>query len=164
MSALAPIVRAAGEGDKQAFLGGGLHTWKLMAEDTGGAFFLFEDTMVGGKCTPLHRHPEADETVYVLEGELLLQVDGKETRLGLGGTSFVPKGVPHAFQVTSERARLLCLQTPGVGQAFYRDASEPAVEDRAGAFDIARLQASAAANPSGIDLLGPPPFEPLKVG
>ena len=38
-----PIIWAAGEGEKQSFLGGGLHTWKLLAEDTGGAFFLFED-------------------------------------------------------------------------------------------------------------------------
>jgi quercetin dioxygenase-like cupin family protein len=164
MSALAPIVRAAGEGDKRSFLGGGLHTWKLMAEDTGGAFFLFEDTMVEGKCTPLHRHPEADELVYLLEGEIILKVDGKETRLGPGGMSFVPKGVPHAFQVVSHEARLITLQSPAVGQAFYRDASEPAADDSADAVDIARLQASATANPSGIDLLGPPPFEPLQVG
>ena len=43
MNTRAPIIRAAGEGDKQSFLGGGLHTWKLLAEDTDGAFFLFED-------------------------------------------------------------------------------------------------------------------------
>ncbi|MDQ1509862.1 MAG: hypothetical protein QOG50_1706, partial [Actinomycetota bacterium] len=58
------IIRAAGGGDKRSFLGGGLHTWKLKTEDTGGAFFMFEDVMAQGKCTPLHRHPEADETVY----------------------------------------------------------------------------------------------------
>lgn len=48
MSSLTPIVRNAGEGDKRAFYGGGLHIWKLLAEDTDGAFFLFEDTMVKG--------------------------------------------------------------------------------------------------------------------
>ena len=37
MNARAPIVLAAGEGDKQSFLGGGLHTWKLLAENTEGA-------------------------------------------------------------------------------------------------------------------------------
>ena len=36
--------------------------------------------MAQGKTTPLHRHPEADETVYVLEGEIVVNVDGKETR------------------------------------------------------------------------------------
>lgn len=48
MNAPVPIIRAAGEGDRQSFLGGGLHVWKLLAEETGGAFFLFEDVMVQG--------------------------------------------------------------------------------------------------------------------
>ena len=61
MQKLIPIVRNAGEGDMQLFAGGGLHIWKLLAEDTGGAFFLFEDTMVKDKTTPLHLHPEAHE-------------------------------------------------------------------------------------------------------
>ena len=129
MSAQVPIIRAAGEGDKRSFLGGGLHTWKLMTDDTDGAFFLFEDVMAQGKCTPLHRHPEADETVYVLEGEILLNVDGTESRVGAGGLAFTPKGVPHAFIVVSDTARVLTFQTPGIGQGFYRDASEPATGD-----------------------------------
>ena len=70
MKKLVPIVRNAGEGDKQLFAGGGLHIWKLLAEDTGGAFFLFEDTMVKDKTTPLHLHPEAHEMTYVVDGEI----------------------------------------------------------------------------------------------
>jgi quercetin dioxygenase-like cupin family protein len=164
MSALTPIIRAAGDGDKQSFMGGGLHTWKLLAEDTGGAFFMFEDVMGQGKCTPLHQHPEAAETVYVLEGEIILNVDGKETRVGAGGVTFTPKGVPHAFLVVSDSARVLTIQTPGIGQAFYRGASDPAVDDTADTVDITRLQASAKANPRGIQLLGPPPFDAVAAG
>lgn len=160
----APIVRANGEGDKRSFLGGGLHTWKLMEEDTDGAFFLFEDLMGQGKATPFHRHPEADETVYVLEGEILVNIDGNESRVGAGGMTYTPKGVPHAFLVVSDRARLLALQTPGIGQAFYRGASEPATDNASETVDIARIQASANANPRAIELLGPPPFETVKAG
>jgi quercetin dioxygenase-like cupin family protein len=164
MNASVPIIRANGEGDRQSFLGGGLHTWKLLAEETGGAFFLFEDAMVQGKCTPLHRHPEADEMTYVLEGEIVLNVDGKESRLGAGGMSFVPRAVPHAFLVVSHTARLLTMQMPGVGQEFYRSASDPTTDDTSETVDIARLQASANDNPHGVELLGPPPFEPAKAG
>ena len=148
----------------QSFLGGGLHTWKLLAEDTGGAFFLFEDVMAGGKTTPLHRHPEADEMAYVLEGEIIVRVDGKETRIGAGGMSFVPKGIPHAFLVVSDSARLLSLHSPATpSQAFYRGASEPATADDApDRLDLDRLRASAQANPRGIEILGPPPFEALQ--
>jgi quercetin dioxygenase-like cupin family protein len=163
MNASVPIIRANGEGDKQSFLGGGLHTWKLMAEDTDGAFFLFEDALTRGKTTPLHRHPDSDETVYVLEGEIVVNVDGNEHRIGTGGMSFVPRGVAHAFLVISDRARLLTLKTPGIGQEFYRGASEPATDDASDKVDIARVQASAKDN-GGIELLGPPPFVPAKAG
>src|SRR6185436_3378324 len=88
MDARPPIIRAKDEGDRRAFLGGGVHTWKLTTDDTDGAFFLFEDAMTQGKCTPLHRHPEADETVYVLEGEILVNVGGHERRVATGGMTF----------------------------------------------------------------------------
>lgn len=159
MNAQVPIIRAGGEGDRRSFLGGGTHTWKLTTTDTDGAFFMFEDVMGKGKCTPLHRHPEADETVYILEGEILVNIDGHERHLGAGGMTFTPKGVPHAFLVVSDRTRVLTLQTPGIGEAFYRDASEPTTDDTSVVVDIGRIQASAKENPRGIELLGPPPFE-----
>lgn len=159
MSSLIPIVRNAGEGDRRSFSGGGLHIWKLLAEDTDGAFFLFEDTMVKDKTTPLHLHPEAHEMTYVIDGEIEVAVDGHRSRVRTGGMSFVPKGVPHAFIVVSAEARLITIQSPGgVGQAFYRGASDPAVDDSVDNVDIPRLQATAAENPRGIELLGPPPF------
>lgn len=164
MDAPTPIIRAPGEGDRQQFLGGGLHTWKLLAEQTDGAFFLFEDAMGPGKCTPLHQHPEADEMTYVLEGEIVLHIDGAETRLGPGSVAYVPRGVQHAFLVVSDGARLLTMQTPGIGQAFYRGASEPTTDDVSEAVDLGRLQASAKDNPRGITILGPPPFDPAPVG
>jgi quercetin dioxygenase-like cupin family protein len=160
MSGPVPIIRAAGEGDRRSFLGGGLHTWKLMTEDTNGEFFLFEDSMTCGKTTPLHRHREADETIYVLEGELVISVDGEEHQVGPGGLSFVPRGVPHALLVVSEQVRLLTLQTPGAGQGFYRGASEPTTGDASDAVDFARVRSSAQEH-GGVELLGPPPFANL---
>lgn len=159
MTALTPLVRNAGEGDRRAFFGGGLHTWKLLAEESDGAFFLFEDTMVKDKTTPLHAHPEAHEMTYVIDGEIEIQADERRTRVRSGGMSFVPCGVPHAFIVVSSEAQLLTIQSPGTaGQAFYRGASEPAVDDTADGLDLPRLQATAVANPTGITILGPPPF------
>ncbi len=113
MNKLVSIVRAEGEGEKLWFYGGGIHTWLATSSETGGAFLLFDDVMTRGKTTPLHSHPEVDETLYVLEGEILLHVDGREQRLGRGSMAMVPRGVPHAFLVTSESARLLTLETPG---------------------------------------------------
>ena len=160
MSTTAPITRQPGAGARRSFLGGGLHTWKLTDDDTDGRLFAFEDDMVRGKCTPLHRHPEADEIVYVIEGEILVNADGVETVVGAGGLTFNPRGVSHAFLVTSETARLLTVQTPGVGARFYLDASDEATSDAADRVDLTRLRSAAQGNPHGIELLGPPPFEP----
>ena len=57
--------------------------------------------MEKGKATPLHIHPDSDETMYVLEGEILMHMDGREHRLGTGGIAVAPRGVPHAFLVSS---------------------------------------------------------------
>jgi len=158
VSAPVPIVRSEQEGDRRWFYGGGVHTWKVTAAETAGAFFLFEDRMDRGKVTPLHTHPE-DETMYLLEGEILMHLAGAEHRIAAGGLAVAPRGVPHAFLVLSDTARLLCLHTPGSCQAFYWGASEPVSADRdaAGTVDFSRVQASAADN-GGIEILGPPPF------
>jgi hypothetical protein len=57
---------------------------------------------------------------------------------------------------------VLCLQTPGSAEAFYRGASEPAGADTdpAGPVDFDRVRESAERS-SGMQLLGPPPFEEL---
>jgi quercetin dioxygenase-like cupin family protein len=147
------------DGDRYWFYGGGIHLWKATVEDTGGAFFLYEDFLQKGKTTPLHAHPQAMEGVYVIEGQLRVHVDGEETTVGPGGFTLVPAGTPHALLVTSETARVLALQSPGHGQAFYQGASEPATAEleAAAPVDFGRLRESAERN-GGIVLMGPPPF------
>jgi hypothetical protein len=71
------LVRAAHDGERRWFFGGGLHIWKATADDTDGAFLLFEDRVDHGKVTPLHLHPDSDETMIVLEGEILMHLDGR---------------------------------------------------------------------------------------
>ncbi len=82
MSAAVSIVRADGEGEHLRFWGGGVLTMKASAEETDGAFFLFEDFMAQGTTTPLHVHANEDETLYVLEGEILVHIDGTDHRVG----------------------------------------------------------------------------------
>src|ERR671912_1479234 len=161
MSTAVPIIRGDGEGERRWFAGGGVWTMKATAEETDGAFMLFEDRMPRGKTTPLHTHPHEDETFIVLEGEILVHVEGTEHPVGPGGVAVVPRGTRHAFLVTSEMARILALHTPGSGEAFYRDASEPSTDetDAERPPDFDRLRAAAERNPSCIEILGPPPFE-----
>jgi uncharacterized cupin superfamily protein len=134
---------------------------KATAVQTGGAFILVEDRMTEGKMTTLHTHPNVDETLIVLEGEILLYAEEREHRVGPRGVAVAPRGVPHAFMVTSQSALILTLQTPGSGEAFYRDASEPSTDDTDAGRppDLDRLRAAAKRHPDMIEILGPPPFE-----
>lgn len=159
MSAAVSIVRAAGEGEHRRFWGGGIITMKATAEETGGVFLLFEDFMSQGKTTPLHVHANEDETLYVLDGEILVHINGTDHAVGPDGVAVAPRGVPHAFLVTSPTARVLTLQTPGTAEAFYRGASEPASAgaDPSGPIDFARVR-EAAERSGGMQVLGPPPF------
>jgi quercetin dioxygenase-like cupin family protein len=153
-----PIIRQEGEGERLWFAGGGIFTLKASADETNGAFFLIEDRMVRGKVTPLHLHPYEDEIIYVLDGELLIHLEDGQHRLGRHGLFVAPRGVPHAFMVTSETAHVISFQTPGTGEPFYRAATEPADEDAdAGRTDWPRLR-EAAERFDTIQLLGPPPF------
>lgn len=152
---MAPLVRNAADGERRWFYGGGLHTWLARSEETGGEFLLVEDRMRGGKATPLHVHPLSDETFYVVEGEIVVHLDGTDHTVGAGGVAVAPRGVPHAFMVTSPEARVLWMHTPAHCQGFYLAAS--VVSDDEGELDLDRVRAAAADDP-GIELLGPPPF------
>jgi hypothetical protein len=58
------------------------------------------------------------------------------------------------------RYLILTLQTPGSGEAFYRDASEPATAETDPArTDFDRVRAAAKRHPDLMQILGPPPFE-----
>ncbi|MBX7084744.1 MAG: cupin domain-containing protein [Nannocystaceae bacterium] len=159
MSKPQPLIRSADEGENLWFAGGGVFTMKATCAETNGALMVFEDRVVRGKTTPMHMHPNEDEMIYVLDGELLVHVEGQEHRVGKGGLVFAPRGLPHALLVTSETAHLLCLQTPGTGETFYRDVSDPATSlaDATRPPDLARLMAGAQRS-DRIEVLGPPPF------
>ena len=155
------IVHAPDEGEALLF-NNDLLTLKATGEQTDGAFLLVEELAGRGKLTPLHSHPAEEESFYLLDGEALFHLDGAERSLGAGSFVSVPAGVPHAYLVTSEVARMLCLITPGSGrmEAFVREAAVPTAQRSlppAGPLDIERI-AAAAERTGAVKILGPPPF------
>src|SRR4051812_49811845 len=101
------------EAGESVWFGGGLVTFKVTSEQSGGVLCVIEHAASRGKRTPLHLHADHDETFYVLEGELLLHIDGVEHTAGPGAVVWVPRGTPHAMLVTSELARSVWAITPG---------------------------------------------------
>jgi quercetin dioxygenase-like cupin family protein len=156
-----PVTLDAGDGEALWF-NNDLLTIKATGADTAGRFLLVEELAGQGKMTPLHCHAEEDETFYVLEGEVRFSIDGNERSIGAGGFVSVPRGLPHAYLVTSQVARSLILVTPGdhAMEAFFRDAGEPATErvlPPEQPLDMERI-GGAAARTGAVTILGPPPF------
>ena len=76
---------------------------------------------------PLHTH-DFDEAFYVLEGELIFQVEDALATKGAGETSFAPRNVAHAMANHSDApARYVLVCTPaGFERHWARVAAEAA--------------------------------------
>lgn len=114
-----------------------------------------------GDSPPYHVHHTEDESFHLIEGELLIHVDGETKRVFAGETHLLPKGVPHTYRVASEQARWLVVTTNGDFERFVRGVARPA--------EAAELPSSASpptpeeqkalgehALRHGIELIGPP--------
>jgi quercetin dioxygenase-like cupin family protein len=165
MSRTAAVITTQDAGD-HIWFGGGLVSFKVTTEQSGGALILIEHAAARGKRTPLHLHPEHDETGLLLEGELLLHVEGGAHRVGPGAAIRIPRGVPHALLVTSAIARSVWVVTPGGAmEEFFRQAGEVAPDPTLPPpdIDIARLLAVGEAT-GAMKVLGPPPFPAAALG
>jgi quercetin dioxygenase-like cupin family protein len=60
----------------------------------------------------VHAHDDEVESLYVLEGEAVLRLDGEELRAPAGSWAQIPPGVPHALGFSAPGARYLSLFGP----------------------------------------------------
>lgn len=132
---------------------------KLWGEQTGGRFALWESVFPRGSAPPLHTHPQ-DETVYVLDGRVTFWLDGETHPCEAGDAIVAPGGVPHAFLVESDTARMLLLSTPAGIDDFVRALSEPAawpwLPPPADRPRVEPERLAAVFREHGIEILGPP--------
>lgn len=126
-----------------------------------GRLSLLECEAPQGAMPPLHVHHDEDETFYVLEGRVRLFTPGGSVEIGPGESATGPRGVPHAYRVESDGARMLVL-TNGAFASFVEEASVPASGAGYAPADalLAPEALGAAAAKAGIEVLGPPGLLP----
>ena len=152
--------RARGSNARAHWFYGDLVTVHVSGEEAGGRFCVVEFLQPTDEWTPLHVHRDADQTQYVLEGELTVYLPGRSFVLGPGECVNTPMNVPHTEHVSSARpARVLDVNVPAGFDEFIAMAGQPAAElslPPAGGTppDVERLAAIAAEH--RIELLGPP--------
>lgn len=151
----------AGEGDHYHFLNH-LATVKVGAGDSATGMSATEFTAPRGFGPPLHVHSEEDELLYVIEGDIRLDVGDDSVTAHTGTMVSLPHGIPHVFQVESTTARFITI-TSGreTSPSFDRFVSALGTPT-----DLAVLPVPTEIDPGhvaqvcaqhGIEVLGPPP-------
>jgi quercetin dioxygenase-like cupin family protein len=108
-----PIIRPPGSGkvvgvlrDKSVF--------KVLSDQTGGAYAVLEQHIPAGHGPPLHVHRHETEIFYILEGDFEVTVGGQKIPAPAGTMAVCPRDIPHTFRnVGRAPGRLLLTVIPG---------------------------------------------------
>ena len=96
---------------------------KATQDDTSGSFTLLEADEPANFGPPLHVHRDAAEAFYVLEGEYVLFIEGREYSCPAGSFIFIPAGVEHGFRVGGVASRKLNLYAPAAMVGYFDELS-----------------------------------------
>ena len=110
-----------GPGDRITFL--------ITGAETNGAFFMAEVSVAPGGGPPPHVHSREDESFYLQQGMLAVQVGAKTMNLSPGDFVHMPRGVAHSFKnVGDETAKLLMVATPAGLENYFAEVFFPAAD------------------------------------
>jgi quercetin dioxygenase-like cupin family protein len=151
------FVVAADEGEAFWFLNT-LTINKVGAEDSEGRLSIVDHRVPPGFAPPPHIHEVSDEVFLVLDGEFEGFCGDRGWNAGPGSLVYLPRGVPHGFNVSQAGpGRTILVLTPGGFDQFVAELGEPAHDLRLPdpvPPDPARVVQLAAAH--GIQILPPP--------
>jgi quercetin dioxygenase-like cupin family protein len=103
------------------WLDGGTLALLLDGAATAGQLMVGRFDVRRGEAPPYHLHTHEDEVFLLIKGTALVWVDDEEMELSEGGIAFLPKKIPHAYRITSERADLLMINTPAGIEGMFRE-------------------------------------------
>ena len=106
-----------------------LHTFKVVGDDTNGAFTVAELTAGPELGPPPHIHRNSDESFYILEGTFDFSLAGQAFTAGAGAFVHLPKGVVHTHRAGGgASARALVMQSPAGVERFIEEAGKRATD------------------------------------
>ncbi|MBK3639368.1 cupin domain-containing protein [Streptomyces sp. MBT33] len=138
------------------WIGGSIFSVLLDAAATGGQLTVGRFDVNRGEAPPFHVHNNEDEVFLLLSGSALVWAGDEEHELREGGIVFLPRRIPHGYRITSEKADLLLISTPGGLEKMFRHAGRDLREPRPEGFEISAQLLAEAADLSGNIVLGPP--------
>ena len=100
--AIKQFTLASGEGRTLPTPAGGQVTFKVLSEDSSGAFSLLEFNVPAGAGPRLHVHEATEECIYVLQGQLQIQLGDAVHDADAGSCIFIPAVYRTAFATSAE--------------------------------------------------------------
>ncbi len=114
-----PIIRQPGEGKVVGVLRD-QSTFKVLSEETGGAYAILEQKIPVGHGPPLHVHRHETEIFYILEGQFEIAIGGQKLSAPAGALVVGPRDIPHTFRnVGPGEGKLLLTVIPGRFANFF---------------------------------------------
>ena len=88
--------------------------WCCRPETTGAkGLVVIEVTLAPGGGHAFHKHPQQEEVIYVIDGEVEQWLDQGKQTLRSGDSVYLPAGMVHAsFNVSDRSAKLLAILSP----------------------------------------------------
>src|SRR6476620_3971481 len=114
-----PIIRAPGEGKGVGVLRD-QSTFKVLSEQTGGAYAILEQKIPAGHGPPLHVHRHETEIFYILDGEFEVTIGDQKVPAPPGAIVVGPRDIRHTFRnVGATEGRLLLTVIPGRFSEYF---------------------------------------------
>lgn len=133
-----PYVLGPGEG-RVIDLGDFGVTVKATGDGTGGVVSVIENEEPPGFGPPIHVHHDCAEAFYVLAGEYIMHLDGREVVCPAGSFVFIPRGVRHGFRVGDVPSRKLNFYFPASMVGYFDDLAEVLHRDTVSESELAGI-------------------------
>jgi quercetin dioxygenase-like cupin family protein len=110
---------------------GAIFHFLTQGHETNGGPSLIKITVQRGSEPPKHVHSREDESYFILKGSIRYFVGADEFIVSEGEYIYLPKNVPHSFQLLSEKAEVLMWLSPAGLEQWFWDNSIPAADGNA---------------------------------
>ena len=95
---------------------GAVFHFLAMGNETNGNQSLMKITVQRGAEPPAHTHSREDEAYFILAGSITYTIGEDIITVNEGEYVYLPKNVPHKFEIVSEKAEVLMWISPaGLG-------------------------------------------------
>lgn len=120
-----PTLRKPEEGRTIAVVGD-IYRFLATGDDTDGKYAMWEAIVPPGGGPPPHIHSREEESFFILEGEITLQVGDERIIAKAGAFANMPVGSQHSFKnATDKLARMIISVAPAGLENMFFEVGQP---------------------------------------